>query len=59
MTEIDMDHLQVPTYMVWLDEQTRIASFHCVEGYQQQIFSCHAIFMGFLQSLAERGYRFQ
>lgn len=59
MSEIGMDHLQVSTYMVWLDEQTQIASFHCVEGYQQQIFSCHTIFMSFLQTLQERGYRFQ
>ena len=59
MTEEVMDHLQVPTYVVWMDGQTRIASFHCVEGYQQQIFSCHSIFMGFLQSLQEQGYRFQ
>ena len=59
MSEIDMEHLNISTYMVWLDEQAQIASFHCVEGYQQQIFSCHALFISFLQTLQERGYRFQ
>lgn len=44
---------------VWLDEQQRIASFHSVEGYHQRDFVCYDFFMSFLQSLQERGYRFQ
>ena len=46
-------------YTVWLNEQTRIASFHPVEGYSIQNFLNHEFFMRFLHSLQERGYRFQ
>ena len=44
---------------VRLNEQARIASFHCVAGYEERFFTCHGFFMGFLHSLQERGYRFQ
>ena len=44
---------------VWLDEQARIASFHSVAGYEEHSFSCRDFFMGFLNSLQERGYYFQ
>lgn len=44
---------------VWLNEQARIASFHCVAGYEERSFTCHEFFMGFLRSLQDRGYRFQ
>jgi len=46
-------------YTVWLNDQTRIASFHNVSGYEQHSFTSHEFFMGFLHSLQERGYRFQ
>lgn len=46
-------------YTVWLCDTTRIASFHCVNGYEQRSFVCHDLFMGFLHSLQEQGYRFQ
>ena len=46
-------------FVVWLDDQSRIASFHSVTGYEAHSFSCHEFFMGFLHSLQERGYRFQ
>lgn len=45
--------------IVWLSETERIASFHPVEGYEVQMFTCHDFFISFLQSLQERGYRFQ
>ena len=44
---------------VWLDEQARIASFHHVAGYEERSFSYRDYFMGCLNSLQERGYRFQ
>ena len=44
---------------VWLDEQARIASFHRVAGYEERSFRCRDYFMGFLNNLQERGYRFQ
>ena len=44
---------------VWLNEQVRIASFHNVAGYEECSFRCRDYFMGFLNSLQEREYRFQ
>lgn len=54
MTAMEQRH-----YIVWLDEQARIASFHNVAGYEKRSFTCHEFFMSFLHSLQERGYRFQ
>jgi len=54
-----MGHQEAANHIVWLSEQDRIASFHHVEGYNIQTFSCHDFFMSFLHSLQERGYRFQ
>ena len=54
-----MGHQEVANHIVWLSEQDRIASFHHVEGYYTQTFTCHDFFMSFLHSLQERGYRFQ
>ena len=44
---------------VWLNEQARIASFHSVAGYEERSFRCRDYFMGFLNNLQERGFRFQ
>lgn len=46
-------------WMVWIDHTDQIASFHFVDGYQQRDFLCRDFFMNFLQSLQEKGYRFQ
>lgn len=46
-------------HTVWVGEEDRIASFHEVESYQPQTFSCHDYFINFLRSLQERGFRFQ
>ena len=48
-----------PQQTVWLDEKKRIASFHFVDGYTRKDFLNGDAFMSFLQSLLERGYRFQ
>ena len=47
------------TYIVWVGNADRIASFSKVEGYEKKIFSNHEFFMSFLQGLQENGYRFQ
>lgn len=44
---------------VWLNEQARIASFHNVVGYEERSFRYRDYFVAFLNSLQERGYRFQ
>ena len=44
---------------VWLNEQARIASFPSVAGYEECSFRCRDYFMGFLNNLQERGFRFQ
>ena len=46
-------------YIIWFCTETRIASFHSVEGYEQRTFTSREFFMGFLQSLQMQGYRFQ
>ena len=46
-------------HTVWLNEESRIASFHSVSGYKKHDYSSHSYFMAFLHSLQERGYRFQ
>lgn len=46
-------------HTVWVGEKDRIASFHEVDSYQLQTFSCHDHFISFLRSLQERGFRFQ
>ena len=44
---------------VWVGEAERIASFHPVEGYRRESFTCQADFLQFLQELQKRGFRFQ
>lgn len=44
---------------VWLDEQELIASFHAVDQYRRYDFNTQEYFMSFLQSLLQKGYRFQ
>ena len=44
---------------VWLDEKQKIASFHYVSGYKKREFLRREIFIQYLQSLQECGYRFQ
>ncbi|MBQ2739476.1 MAG: hypothetical protein IJE22_05540 [Oscillibacter sp.] len=46
-------------WVVWLDEQAKIASFHAVEGYRRQEFTTQDFFHKFMMSLQERGFRFQ
>ena len=49
----------IESYVVWTNEQTRVASFHAVDGFHSQSFHLHEFFMSYLSSLQERGYRFQ
>lgn len=54
-----MGRQTVETYIVWLDEQKRIASFHPVDGYQRHMLYGYDSFVNFLYVLVERGYRLQ
>ena len=47
------------SYVVWINEQTRVASFHAMDGFHSQSFCQHEFFMSYLSSLQERGYWFQ
>ena len=47
------------SWVVWMDEQRHIASFHPVPGYREQRFRSHDHFLEFLQGLQAQGYRFQ
>lgn len=57
MIEVMQQNTNVHT--VWVGEEDRIASFHAVDSYKQQTFSCHDYFINYLRSLQERGFRFQ
>ena len=46
-------------HTVWLNEESRIASFHEVNGFKKNDYFNHSYFMAFLHSIQERGYRFQ
>ena len=47
------------TYIVWVGNADRIASFRKVEGYEERTFSNHEFFMSFLQGSQMQGFRFQ
>lgn len=46
-------------YTVWLCAASRIASFHPVEGFREQRFLNHPLFLNYLQELQNQGYKFQ
>lgn len=46
-------------HTVWVGEEDRVASFHPVDNYREQTFSCHDYFISYLRALQERGFRFQ
>lgn len=55
----EMRSQNTDAHTVWVGEEDRIASFHEVDSYRMQTFSCHDHFISFLRSLQERGFRFQ
>lgn len=54
-----MTETKTDVHTVWVGEEDRIASFHAVDHYKPQTFSCHDYFISYLRSLQERGFRFQ
>lgn len=46
-------------HQLWLEDEARIVSFHPMEGWRLLAFQDHGHFIGFLQSLQQKGYRFQ
>ena len=44
---------------VWVGESERIVSFHPVEGYRRECFTCQDTFIRYLRQLQEHGFRFQ
>lgn len=49
----------VESYIVWVGNTDRVASFRMVDGYEKKSFSSHEFFMSFLQGLQMQGFRFQ
>lgn len=47
------------SYIVWLCDACRVASFHPVEGFREQHFLDHQFFLKYLQQLQNQGYKFQ
>lgn len=56
---IEMRQQNKGVHTVWVGEEDCIASFHAVDSYEPQSFSCHDYFISYLRSLQERGFRFQ
>ncbi len=54
-----MNRQNTETYVVWLNDVDRIASFHIIKGYRQEDFNCRDFFWKYVQALQESGYRFQ
>ena len=46
-------------YLVWLNDDERIASFNPVNCYRQLSFHNHSYFLDFLLALQQEGFRFQ
>ena len=46
-------------HRLWLEDEARIVSFHPMEGWRLLDFLDHGHFMGFLQSLPYKLYRFE
>ena len=46
-------------FVVWVEVQQRIASFHPIEGAEAQKFNTKDHFMQYLQELQSKSYRFQ
>ena len=61
MTVSTINELEQPSevHTVWIGEEDRIASFHAVDAYELQTFVCHDLFIKYLRTLQERGFRFQ
>lgn len=54
-----MNQQTVESCTVWLNDTERIASFHIIIGYRQEVFNCRDFFWKYVQALQESGYRFQ
>ena len=50
---------ETKSYIVWIDNTDRIASFRFVEGYEKIAFTSHDFFMSYLHGLQVKGFRFQ
>ena len=59
ITMIDELEQNQKVHTVWVGEKDRVASFHAVDSYERQAFSCHDYFMKYLRAMQERGFRFQ
>lgn len=54
-----MEDQRAGEYIVWVDAQEKIASFHNVERSDPMHFNQHEMFMPYLFTLTMQGYRFQ
>lgn len=54
-----MNQQAIENYTVWINDTERIASFHSIAGYRQEVFNSHDFFWKYVIALQESGYRFQ
>ena len=59
MNIVDEVERDPDAHIVWINEETRIASFHAVDGFVLRTFVNHEFFMSYIHSLQERSFRFQ
>lgn len=59
MSVIEEAEKDLNRHIVWINEETRIASFHAMSGYVVHDFNDHESFMNYIYALQERSFRFQ
>ena len=46
-------------YVVWINAELKIATFHGEHGYEKKVFTKHREFMDYLQQLSMKHFRFK
>lgn len=59
MSVIEETEKDLNRHTVWINEETRIASFHAISGYVVHDFIDHESFMDYICALQERSFLFQ
>ena len=45
-------------YVIWIDREKQVVSFHEEAGYERMVFTYHAHFLQYLMDLQEKCFRF-
>lgn len=45
-------------YVIWIDREKQVVSFHEEAGYERMVFTYHEYFLQYLMELQEKSFRF-